>query len=50
MIIESKKRERYYLASGETRWRSTNPAVGAGTDSNDMRVDSTGDTVLRLCI
>ena len=39
-----------YLASNKTRRRSTNSAVGAGTNSNNVRVYRTGDTVLRLSI
>lgn len=42
--------ELIYLASDKTRRGSTNSAVGAGTDSNNVRVDGTWDTVLRLRI
>ena len=41
---------RILLASDET-WRgSTNPAVSAGTDTNNVRVNGTRDTVLCLRI
>lgn len=41
---------RAYLASGETRWWGTNPTVSAGSDSNNVRVDSTRDAVLHLSV
>jgi hypothetical protein len=38
------------LASGKTRWWGTNSTVGAGSDSHNVRMDSTRDTVLRLSV